>query len=352
MQIGVGDPQTLLSQFMENLTQILEMKNAFGTKTFDRQKKISSTLIRGTMRACKKRGKRGGGTEVSRKAKRRRVRKGRGNNSDTSESEDGSDSGSNSDSSNDEEQEEICNEKDPNDADGLNSGKSTRLVPTSASSSSSRTRNNVDGGEAGSVDGGKVGIDEDNINPQTSRRIGPDIPLTLRIDPRVGFVKGGRVRRRKGRDVLERALVLGKNCTVHKWRISILSTIIALRPPGLFVTAMQLHFEICRHFFEGNPLTAQTPKLGGVGPNKKELRVFRPCDLLSNLSVLYALQNFFCPPALLHRFSEEYSHLIMGNIIHTDLLNFIAVLEEKVIMSKYSSEGVRTSLHSFNFIIF
>ena len=339
---------------MGNLTQILEMKNALAAKTFDRQKRIGATLISGTMRACKKRSKRGGGTGGTRKAKRRKVRKRLGNNSDSSESGDGSDSVSNSDSSNDEEpvckirnnDEEFCKDGDRNDADGLFSKKLTRLVPSAASSSSSKAGSKGDGGEAGAMDGGKVGIDEDDINPNPFRRIGPDVPMMLKIDPRVGFIKGGRVRRRKGRDVLERALLRGKNCTVDKWRISVLSTIVALRPPGLFVTAMHLHFEICRHFFERNPLTAQTPKLGGVGPNKKELRVFRPCDLLSNLSVLYALQNFFCSPALLNRFAEEYSHLIQGNMIQKDLLYFMAVLEEKVIMSKYSSEGVRTSLHS------
>ena len=331
--------------------QNLEMKTALSNKSFDRPKRVGTTLISGTMRACMKRGKRGGKVASGRKAKRQKRRRSGVSSGDESEIISSSDSDSASENSfsdsNNDDSGNHSRGRDRNRGDGPYPTRSTRSGSTStAALNSPRNRSKGNRGEKGY----RGEEDDDNLNPNPFHRMSQECPPVLKIDSRVGFLKGGRIRRRKGKDVLERALLLTRTTSLDKWRISLLSTIMVLHPPGIFITTMQIHFEICRHFFEGHPHTAQTLRLVGQGPNKKEARVFRPSDLLSNLSVIFALRNFICSPSLMERLSEENSSLIQGNVIKDDMLHFISILQNKELISNYSSEKVHMCLLSVRII--
>jgi hypothetical protein len=160
-------------------------------------------------------------------------------------------------------------------------------------------------------------------------------PVGGKIDPRVGFLKGGRVRRRKGKDVLERALMKNnKTFTEVKWRISLLGTLTALRPSGLFTAAMHLHFEIANLFFKEKTLAAYEKM------QDKPPYTFAASSIISKISLLFAMRNFVCSDHLQRMFVDEHLALIEGRPDDKQMAGLIDAMIADVPLSVYADEEV------------
>ena len=157
----------------------------------------------------------------------------------------------------------------------------------------------------------------------------------VKIDPRVGFLKGGRIRRRKGKDVLERALMKNtKGFTETKWRITLLGTLTALRPSGLFTAAMHLHFEIAYLFFKDKTL-ASYEKIQDRLPF-----TFAASSIISRISLQFAMRNFVFSDHLQRMFSEEHIALIECRSDDTQMDGLIDALIADLPLSVFADEEV------------
>ena len=331
----MGDPQSLLSRFMDSLVRDLEMRNAAGPKPFDRQKIVGTTLLSGNMRRAKKR-------------KRRDNR----DNRDSEESDSSGYSSGNNGNSNGNDEDYIGVETaGPSDRTAKASRdrpiktekktvKSMKSVSYHDDQSDNRDgrdgRDNNDNSDNNDNNGSNDAVEDTDAAPY--RRLDGHRAVTPRVDPRVGFARGGRIRRRKGKGIIERALVRTSSSSQGKWRIALLSTLMHLRAPGLFATAKHIHFEICQHFIDQKEgLFTKS----GPAPKKDEIRVFRPSDLLGKFSVLFAMSNFESSDSLREKFFEEHSRIMGGKSMENEMEGFFSALIDSVCVADYSSEEVR-----------
>jgi hypothetical protein len=303
--LGDTDPQVLLSGFMDGLMSALEVRKAAAPKVYDRSSRVVMSMIGGEKMRKRESVREGSKSKGKNKARRRKKRRTDG--SEDSESETSADSGSESSQHSD-----------------TSAGSPPQDIPAP------RPRNR----KPLKVQPLKVESDEDLPMPLplglSSRT---PSPAYHKIDPRVGFLKGGRIRRRKGRDVLQRALIRGpRTNTEEKWRIALLTTLTALRPPGLFIVAMHLHFELTNHFFEEKPLPAH--KTGWVD------RTFIASDIISKVSVLFAVRNFLCSESLQRLFVEECSCLIQGRPSDKHIIGLITALQENFLLPHFADTEV------------
>lgn len=172
-------------------------------------------------------------------------------------------------------------------------------------------------------------------------------PVGVKIDPRVGFLKGGRIRRRKGKDVLERALMKNtRGFTEVKWRITLLGTLTALRPSGLFTAAMHLHFEIAYLFFKDKTL-ASYEKMQDRLPF-----TFAASSIISRISLHFAMRNFVFSDHLRRMFSEEHVALIEGRTDDTQMEGLIDALIADLPLSVFADEEVRDLTFTFFLTIY
>jgi hypothetical protein len=289
--LGGTDPQVLLSGFMDGLMSALEVRKAAAPKVYDRSSRVVMSMIGGEKMRNRESVRERSKSKGKGKAKRRKKRRTDG--SDDSESESSADS-----------------ESDRN-------RKPLKIQPL------------------------KVESDEDLPMPLplglSSRT---PSPAYHKIDPRVGFLKGGRIRRRKGRDVLQRALIRGpRTNTEEKWRIALLTTLTALRPPGLLMVAMHLHFELTNHFFEEKPLPSY--KTGWAA------RTFIASDIISKVSVQFAVRNFLCSESLQRLFVEECSSLIEGRPSNKHIMGLITALQENFLLPHFADTEVSVTFRIF-----
>ena len=160
-------------------------------------------------------------------------------------------------------------------------------------------------------------------------------PVGVKIDPRVGFLKGGRIRRRKGKDVLERALMKNtRGFTEVKWRITLLGTLTALRPSGLFTAAMHLHFEIAYLFFKDKTLASYERTQDRLP------YTFAASSIISRISLHFAMRNFVFSDHLRRMFSEEHVALIEGRTDDTQMEGLIDALIADLPLSVFADEEV------------
>ena len=314
MLLGDTDPQVLLSGFMDGLMSALEARKAAAPRVYDRSSRVVMSMIGGEkMRNRESNRERSKGKNKS-KAKKRKKR--RNDDSDDSESESSADS-----------------ESDSSQHSDTSTGSPPQDIPAP------RPRNS----RPLKVQPLKVESDEEFPIPLP---LGLPLGLSSRtpspayhkIDPRVGFLKGGRIRRRKGRDVLQRALIRGpRTNTEEKWRISLLSTLTALRPPGLLVVAMHFHFELTNHFFGEKPLPSH--KTGWAS------RTFIASDIISKVSVQFAVRNFLCSESLQRLFIEECSSLIEGRPSNKHIIGLISALQDNYLLPHFADTEVSATFY-------
>jgi hypothetical protein len=310
--LGGTDPQVLLSGFMDGLMSALEVRKAAAPKVYDRSSRVVMSMIGGEKMRNRESVRERSKSKGKGKAKRRKKRRTDG--SDDSESESSADS-----------------ESDSSQHSDTSVGSPPQDIPAP------RPRNR----KPLKIQPLKVESDEDLPMPLplglSSRT---PSPAYHKIDPRVGFLKGGRIRRRKGRDVLQRALIRGpRTNTEEKWRIALLTTLTALRPPGLLMVAMHLHFELTNHFFEEKPLPSY--KTGWAA------RTFIASDIISKVSVQFAVRNFLCSESLQRLFVEECSSLIEGRPSNKHIMGLITALQENFLLPHFADTEVSVTFRIF-----
>lgn len=333
--MGDLDPQILLADYMGGLMAALEERKAITPRTFDRPSRVVRSMI--------------GGENMRNRSRHARPseRKRRYNNSNRSRKSKRRESSSEEDSAD--------SDSDSSDV-SINSCSSTggqsdsevkaksRSSLTSSSSSAKRRRAQE---RADSDDDLPLPLPLPMTQSQahlSGMLAGSCGPMGSRIDPRVGFLKGGRVRRRKGKDVLERALMKNnKSFTEVKWRISLLGTLTALRPSGLFTAAMHLHFEIANMFFKDKNLAAYE-KLQDKLPY-----TFAASSIISKISLLFAMRNFVCSDHLQRMFVDEHLALIEGRSDDQQMAGLIDALIADAPLSVYADEEV-SAIDDFCFI--
>ena len=313
--IGTEDPQYLLEQYVSRLIHALEDKNSLTAKAADRPKRVSQSLITGPTR-----------TKIFRKRNSKRRKKEESSSEESVSERDDSDS-EDSDST--------------HQSTESSSYKILKSKRKSRSKSKSESLENISGDEnqrereSLSINRRRLSNKSSGLSETPGSASGSSV---IKIDPRVGFPKGGRVRRRKGKDVLERALLCPSNRTKDEWKISLLSTVLALHPPGIFIAAMNIHFEIAFHFFQNQPQS--TVRTGEPGPNIKISRIFRPSDVISNLPLIFAIKNFGCSNNFLEEMSREHSRMIEGYPLKKEYSDFISALTSDIPLAEYAAEEV------------
>lgn len=310
MLLGDTDPQILLSGFMDGLMSALEIRKAAAPKVYDRSSRVVMSMIGGEKMRNRENNREKSKSKGRSKRKRKKRRKTDG--SDVSESE--SSANSESDSS-------------------QHSDNSDGSPPQDIPAPRPRNRKPL------KIQPLKTESDDDDLPMPLPLSLSTRTPSPAyhKIDPRVGFLKGGRIRRRKGRDVLQRALVRGpRTHTEEKWRIALLSTLTALRPPGLLMVAMHLHFELSSHFFDEKPLPSQKNCLAA--------RTFVASDIVSKVSVQFAVRNFLCSESLQRLFVEEYSSLIEGRPSNKHIIGLVTALQENYLLPHFADTEVCVTL--------
>lgn len=314
--LGGTDPQVLLSEFMDGLLSALEARKAAAPRVYDRSSRVVMSMIGGEKMRNREGSRDRSKSKGKGKSKSKRKRKREG--SEVSESASSADSDSDS---------------------SQHSENSAGSAPLDIPAPRPRNRRPL------RIQPLKVESDDDLPMPlPLSLSSRTPSPACHKIDPRVGFLKGGRIRRRKGRDVLQRALICGpRTNTEEKWRIALLSTLTALRPPGLLVVAMHLHFELANHFFDGKPLPSQ--KTGWP------VRTFIASDIISRVSVQFAMRNFLCSEYLQRMFVEECTSLIEGRPSNKHIIGLVSALQENFLLPHFSDTEVRVTLiHIFEYV--
>lgn len=328
MHVGDLDPQILLADYMGGLMAALEERKAIIPRTFDRPSRVVRSMIGGEN--MRNRSRHARPSEKKRRynnTNRSRNRKSKSRESSSDEDSADSDSDSsdvsiNSYSSTGGQSDSEIKEK-------------SRSQKSSSSSSKKRRRAQE---RADSDDDLPLPLPIPMTHSQSHFNgmiAGPYGPMGGKIDPRVGFLKGGRVRRRKGKDVLERALMKNnKSFTEIKWRISLLGTLTALRPSGLFTAAMHLHFEIANLFFKDKTL-AVYEKMQDKPPY-----TFAASSIISKISLLFAMRNFVCSDHLQRMFVDEHLALIEGRPYDKQMAGLIDAMIADVPLSVYADEEV------------
>ena len=324
VHVGDLDPQILLAEYMSGLMAALEERKAIIPKPFDRPSRVVRSMIGGeTMRNRSRHAATNDRKKRYRGLKRKRKRR------ESSSDEDSADSDSDS---------SVVSDPSDSSTGGLSENETKPKSRSSHASSSSSAKKRAQR---------RADSDDDLPLPlplpialsqahMSGMLAGSSGPIGTKIDPRVGFLKGGRIRRRKGKDVLERALMKNtKGFTEIKWRISLLGTLTALRPSGLFTAAMHLHFEIAYLFFKDKTLASYERM------HDKLPYTFAASSIISRISLHFAMRNFVCSDHLQRLFSEEHLALIEGRSDDMQMAGLIDALIADLPLSVYADEEVR-----------
>jgi hypothetical protein len=330
VHVGDVDPQILLADYMGGLMAALEERKAVIPRTFDRPSRVVRSMIGGENMRNRSRHARPSERErrynnTNRNRNRNRKNKRRESSSDEDSADSDSDS---SDAS--------INSYSSTGGQSDSEVKVKSRSHTSSSSSSAKRRRAQQ--RADSDDDLPLPLPIPMTHSQahlSGMLAGSYGPMGSRIDPRVGFLKGGRIRRRKGKDVLERALMKNnKSFTEVKWRISLLGTLTALRPSGLFTAAMHLHFEIANLFFKEKTLAAYEKM------QDKLPYTFAASSIISKISLLFAMRNFVCSDHLQKMFVDEHLALIEGRPEDKQMAGLIDAMIADIPLSVYADGEV------------
>ena len=357
VQLDGRDPQLLLTEFMAGLMSALELRKAQAPKAIDRASRVLTSVMGGArMRRRAGRGVRGQG---------RRRKKGEdesdSESSESSEEEsvgDESSSSSDNDDENDDDNDDDDNsgsDSDNSKSHGSQSDTQTSHSTPKQSKSKKRIRTPIPKSTntrpPRSAKRKSLKADKDKEKEQGDSdgdfplplplslphirgiSVGSGPPVVYKIDPRVGFLKGGRVRRRKGKDVLERSIALHKTgMSTLKWHLNLLGTLTALRAPGLFVGALNMHFEIARRVIRVKTFAAVDV----------QQRSFHMCDLLKGTSLQFCVRNYLFPEHLQRLIVDEQSALVECTTSDDSVTDLILALKEDRNMKEYVNEEVRT----------
>ena len=336
VHVGDLDPQQLLADYMSGLMAALEERRAIIPKPFDRPSRVVRSMIGGEIMRNRPRH---AGRNDRKKSKGRRERERERNRKRRGSSSDEDSADSDSDSS------DVSYHSDTSTgglSENETKSKSRSTHGTSSSSSSSSAARKRAQQRSNSDDDFPMPLPLPLPLPvvlsqahMSGMLAGSGGHQAVKIDPRVGFLKGGRIRRRKGKDILERALMKNaKGFTETKWRITLLGTLTALRPSGLFTAAMHLHFEIAYLFFKDKTL-ASYEKI----PDKLPF-TFAASSIISRISLQFAMRNFVFSDHLQRMFSEEHIALIECRSDDTQIDGLIDALIADLPLSVYADEEV------------
>ena len=359
VQLDGRDPQVLLTEFMAGLMSALELRKAQAPKAIDR----ASRVLKSVMGGARMRRKPGEGARGKGRGKKRKKGEddsdsassgsseedsiGDDSSSSSSENEDDNDNDNNNNSGSDSDNSKSHgSQSDTTSRDTPKKSKSKQRVRTPVPKSTnprpprSAKRKALKADKDTDKDKDEGDSDEEfplplplSLTHIRGVSVGAGLPLAYKIDPRVGFLKGGRIRRRKGKDVLERSIELHKTgMSTLKWHLNLLGTITALRAPGLFIGAMNMHFEIVRKVIRVKTFAAVDV----------QQRTFRVCDLIKETSLQFCVRNYLFPENLQRLIADEQSALVECTASDNSVTDLILALKEDRNMTEYIDEEVCT----------